>query len=400
MNRFKFALSISALSIFLSMPAVAAVRYELDSFMPKGPKSELGIIGASGYTYVKAGLQHDFELGPVALGLDAKLYLPTQEGAPYPTDFQFITVRQASYTHNDIAKLEYGRLENVTYGYGLLLDDYNSAIGGDSGEFTYRKSGLKARLTLNPVQIDALGTGGSLYAGRISYELPGITVFDSPIKVGGTYVTDEDGINDRLTNGSVNRQKQSGYGIDVGIPIAGDFMVAYTEYAKLTDYGDGLSAGVKGNLIDLLKYRAEYRSFSKDFMPGYFNTIYEATSFDPKRNFPDHSEQGGLLGLSVGNPEFMPIAAGVQWEIYGDRALVTAAAGWTGIWGTHGVINYTVPFQNSANTVVDTSIYFESGNLFDYVITARRIHFSDNTYTESISGGVQIKTERLFSSIL
>ncbi len=377
-----------------------AIRYDLDSFLPKGPKTDFSLIGSNGYTYAKMAIQQDFEVGPVGLGIDAKVYLPTQEGAPYPADFQFFTIRKASYTHNDIAKIEYGKLENITYGYGLLIDDYNSSIGGESGEFTFRKSGIKTSIKLNPIQLDAMGTAGSVYAGRVTYDLPGITVLDAPVRMGASYITDEDGLSEKLVNGQVSRPRQSGYGLDIGIPLAGDFLVAYSEYAKLVDYGDGISAGVKGNILDLLKYRAEYQSFGRQFMPGYFNTTYEATSFNPITDFPVQSQQGVILSASAGNPTFLPISAGLQCEFYSDRSLVTAAVGWTGFMGTHGVVNYTVPFQNSANSIVDSSVYFESGNMFDYVVNARRISYQNNSYTESISVGVQVKTDRLLSYLL
>jgi hypothetical protein len=372
-----------------------AIRYSLDDFQGPKYKGDLSIIQANNQSYVKTGLGTDFEWGPLEVGVDTKFYIPTTQGAPYPSDFQFITVRNVAYNHNNQAGFKYGKISDVTYGYGLLMDEYNSSLGGDTSEFTFRKSGLKAYATYGGVRVDGLGTAGNVYGARVSYDLPGITLLDVPVKVGATYVNDTDGLNDVVDSSQVVRSAQSGYGVDIGLPLAGEFLTLYAEYSKLTDQGQGAASGIKGNFLDLVKYRAEFRVLGSKFVPGYFNTTYEATSFDFDTDAPTARINGFLGSLSVGNPAFSPYSAGLQLESYSDRQLLTAAVGWSRVMNTDGVVNYTVPFQNNGNGLLDASIFFTTGGVFDYVVNTKRVYFNSSMYTESYSVGLRFNADRV-----
>ena len=55
-----------------------------------------------------------------------------------------------------------------------------------------------------------------------------------------------------------------------GLSCRGKIITPYVEYAELTDRGKGASIGFRGNILELVDYRAEYRDLGVGFVPGYF----------------------------------------------------------------------------------------------------------------------------------
>jgi len=82
--------------------------------------------------------------------------------------------------------------------------------------------------------------------------LPNSSFLGAPIILGATAIRDEDGVS---TTTPATSGLKVGYGADVAIPVAGDFMTGYVEYAMLRDNGvesgKGGSVGVKGDFGDL-----------------------------------------------------------------------------------------------------------------------------------------------------
>jgi hypothetical protein len=70
----------------------------------------------------------------------------------------------------------------------------------------------------------------------------------------------------------------TGWGANIAFPLVRSKMfslIPYAEIAGIAGYGYGFSApGVMGN-IGFLKYKAEYRQTTKEFVPEYFNQTYE-----------------------------------------------------------------------------------------------------------------------------
>ncbi|NDC82097.1 hypothetical protein EB093_00325 [bacterium] len=399
MNKFTHKIGVALAMVGLvSATTVAGVRYNLDEFENASSRGGVGVIQAGGSTFFKASLGKDFNIGPVELGLDFNTYIPASGGSYYPPDLQWITLRTLGYTHENLAGIKYGRLTNVTYGYGLLLDNYDSGLGGESSEFSYKKAGLKGWVNTMGIRLDAFGTGSSVVGGRIAYELPEVTFFGTPIVIGATAVRDQDGLSNQVNGGTVTRPSASGYAGDIGLPFAGDFLVGYLEYAKLDGQGQGYSTGLKGNAIDIFKYRFEYRSLESGFVPGYFNSTYEATSFNFEDNAPKTNTSGFLGSMSLEVPS-LPFRGALQTEIYSDRSLLTAAAGWSNIGGTTGVINYTMPFQNSSNPILESSILYKTGGLMDYVVNIKRVYYASNQFTESYGVEVRFNPNKLLPGI-
>ncbi|NBV41854.1 hypothetical protein EBR96_03695 [bacterium] len=376
----------------------ASVQYSLDEFEKSSLSSGVGFFQAGGETFLKSTISPDWKVGALEVGLDVNIYAPLKQNGYYPSELQTVVVRSAGYTHNDTFGIKYGRLRQITYGYGMLVDDYDTGSGGESNEFTSRKAGVKTFVAIDPIRIDGLATGGGVYGGRVSYELPaGLDLAGIPIRVGATYMTDSDGVNDRVLNSTVSRPQQSGYGFDVGLPFAGDFLTGYFEYAKLVDHGQGIGTGIRGNFFDKFSYKLEYRRLGIDFIPGYFNNTYEATSF-AFRQAPTN-ELNGMLAAATLGAVGDPYRAGLQYEVYDGINLLTAAVGWSKIGNTTGVINYTVPFQNGGNAVIDSTVLYTTGGVFDYVVNLRRTYVTSSTFTESYAVGVRFNPFKMLTSV-
>jgi len=392
-SRFGMGLAIVGLC---SMSVSATIRYSLEDIEKESAQGGLSIVQSNGRTFFKGSIGKDFKLGPLEVGGDLNLYLATDGSSSYPSDLQLLTLRYVEYNHNNQAGIRYGRLSDVTYGYGLLMDSYDSGLGGDTTEFTLKKGGFKGYASVMGVRADALGTFGNVFAGRLSTEIPDVTFFGTPIRVGINAVKDQDGVNESVNGTTITRPEITGYGADLGLPFAGDFLTYYVEYAKLENHGNGFSTGFKGDFFDIFKYRMEYQSLESGFVPGYFSTAYEATSFDFATMAPSNAISGFIGNLSLALPS-TPFKGGIQVESYSDRSLLSAAIGWSKINNTTGVINYIQPFQAASNPILESTVLYQTGGTFDYVVNLKRIYYSSNLFTESYTVGLRFNPNKLFN---
>ena len=147
-------LSIGVLSLFLcSVPASAAIRYDLDEFIKSSNSGKFSAVNVEGETFLKTSISPDLALGPVDLGLDFNVYFPLgQSNASYPSDLEFITFRHVGYDHNKKHGFRWGKLSNLTFGHGLLMDSFNTASGG-STEFNSKKAGFLGYTQIQDIQI-------------------------------------------------------------------------------------------------------------------------------------------------------------------------------------------------------------------------------------------------------
>lgn len=381
-------------AFFLPTLLTAEINYDLSEF-ESGPKANFGLVNVDGDSFIRTGLSPDFMLGPVELGLNINFYLPLSGDNEYPADLEFLTLRKVGYKTENYG-ITWGHLRNITIGQGLLMDRYDSGIGG-TNLFTTAKAGLHAYGKLKSVGVEGLYTASNIKAGRITVPLLSETlIFGSPLVLGATYVTDEDGIDEDIDNKTVTRDSQAGYAVDLSLPIAGDFFTVYTEVATLEDHGSGGSLGFRGNVWNQLDYRFEYRILDADFVPGYFNRTYEATSFDFEQDALADRVTGFLMSASS---SFLNegIKAGVMYEIYDGTDLLTAGFGWKRLGNTAGVINYTVPFQGDKNKVVEADLLYYTGSYLDYLISIKRIYITNDTFTESYQIGARVSLDKIAS---
>lgn len=336
----------------------ATVSYRLDEFESSGSKSNIGIITLKGNTYFKAGLSPDFQFGPLGLGLDINLYVPLKSGGSVPSELSWLSFRMISYDYDNIWGVKWGRLTNVQYGYGLLVDRYDSGSAG-SPEFNTSKAGFEAYYNIDKFGFKAMTTATNVNALRVQYRASEDVIFGKPLIVGANFVKDSDGVFDATYPTQSIRSAQTAFSADVGIPIIPKTLSVYAEHAQLANHGTGTSAGIGGALSPEVSYKFEYRILAADFMPGYFNNYYEATAFN-FANAPSKNIIGflGYLGVSLLDNY---IKMELMYENYQDiKPILSGALGWKKIGPTVGVINYTKTCDNPDGGYVDASILYEN----------------------------------------
>ncbi|NDD66308.1 hypothetical protein EBZ35_01460 [bacterium] len=223
MNRY-FALILAPL---LMAQSAWGVSYFLDEFDKKGNQATMGFLTVGNQSYFKLGLSPDIEWGPVKLGIDINTYLNASGSGATLTDTSTLSVRKIGYTHDDVASIDYGVQRGIRYGYGLLVNQYRTDSGGATSEFSAQKAGVKGWVKWDRFRLDALSTGGNVMAGRLEVgcdECPMI-----PLKVGATYIIDQDGVSSAVNGNQITRPAQSGYALDVGYPVLGEYLTLFTE---------------------------------------------------------------------------------------------------------------------------------------------------------------------------
>lgn len=391
--------------IFTTSSIRSAVHFELEDFNQPPIAASSGYVNIDGSHYLKAGISPDFEVGSFAFGFDFNTYVPLKSGQPFSTDLHFITLRKLTYYHEDLVYAEWGRLQNVTFGYGLLMDNYDSASFG-SPEFNSTKGGFLGEFNEERIRLRAMWTASKVIAGRVTYAQPTPYFFGAPLVFGISVVRDDNGIGQSIDGTPVTRvfrTAQSGLGLDIGLPIAGDFLTSYIEYAQLFDgfnpfTAQGGSAGVKGGFFDLFGFRAEYRRIGIGFVPSYFNRQYEATSFSFATDAANEVLDG-FFGEVWGSLLDGYIRAGSHIEVYkGHEALWTGALGWQRIGNIRGVINYSYPFQGRTGRTLwgDFLIYH---GLFDYLVRWKRTYLATGKRSDSFSISLRVNLSKLIPKL-
>ncbi|MDD5091364.1 MAG: hypothetical protein PHQ23_10675, partial [Candidatus Wallbacteria bacterium] len=179
-------------------------------------------------------------------------------------------------THKDPYFLRLGRLHEVTFGTGFLVNRYSNAtsyplhekkVGLDLGVRLPFDDGVE--LLIN--DLDA----ANLYGFRAEF------VPLDLVTVGLSYIQDSDPERNNDSFESLHF-----LGIDVVTPVfkkKTTGLYVYENLAKILDYGLGFSSGLKWE-IPCGDICGEYRYYDSDFSPSYFNEYYE---LDGRRKYYD-----------------------------------------------------------------------------------------------------------------
>ncbi|MFC1616849.1 hypothetical protein ACFL2K_01380 [Candidatus Margulisiibacteriota bacterium] len=396
----KILFLIVLLCSFIANSIWATVAYRLEDFEKGGSRLNIGVIVINQKSYFKAGLSPDMKFGPFGLGFDLNMYIPTNSDDTVPTELSTFAFRMISYEHNDLWGVKWGRLTNVNFGYGLLMENYDSGSAG-STEFTTEKAGFDIYYNPQPIKVRAMWTATNLKALRGTYTLSENVFLGRPLFLGVTYVTDSDGVFHSNSTTDNIRAAQTGISADLSVPLLEKrILSAYLEVANLYEQGTGSAIGIGGYLGGSLNYRLEYRMLGKKFVPGYFNNTYEvndraANAFNFATDAPNTETKGwlGYIGLSFFDDYFK-----TEWmlEDYDNTApILSAAVGWSKFGPSVGVINYSKSFQNPDGGIVSASILYENMVRIpmptDFIFNIRRVYsnmsdFNDpNNYTESVT---------------
>ena len=384
--------------VMMTSSVYAAEKYNLDDF-EKNTKVSAGggLTLVDGSYYLTTALNPNLSFMGVELGLGLNLHIPLDGDfdTVSQNDLDYITVRYIGYRYKDTFGVRWGRLSNITFGYGLLMDNYDSGNVG-SMAFNNKKAGVLGFVALGNFRTDVMWTYSNVQAGRLSYSLPIVPIINTPIIFGLNAIRDEDGVDIPA------KSARMGYSVDAGLPVAGQLLTLYSEVAELkavdkvdllpldsSEQRRGLAFGAKGNVFNMVTYLAEYRYVQKDFIPGYFNSTYESTV--APESFTE--DQHGFVAGAYTHLMDDYIKAGATYESITKTTI--ASVGWKEIAKTVGVLNYTIPPNGRDSAILEASVLYRTGGIFDYVIHFKRQYLSDLPEEDSYAVSVRVNLDSL-----
>ncbi len=264
-----------------------------------------GLNWVDGQPFYSFRITPEFGFANFGVGLDLNLAVDSKgnfrkENYNEFTDYLSI-IRYARYGHkHDPIYVKVGALDYTTLGHGSIMYMYNN-----SPTFDARKIGAQFDMDFNEFGFE------SVYGNFAQAGVFGLRGYVRPLKltsaksipvisnleVGVSFVTDFDknagviaGTIDSLT-GKFKSLKDEGsvniIGFDLGLPIIRTDMLnleVYYDFVKIMDFGSGSTAGIKAELSGLglvtLGAKLERRFNGDEFIPSYFNALYETERFN------------------------------------------------------------------------------------------------------------------------
>ncbi|MFH1706519.1 MAG: hypothetical protein ABIF71_01175 [Planctomycetota bacterium] len=317
--------------------------------------------------YAQIGIQPDFGIGKIGVGLDVTLLYNIEEGTFKETEFNETDdylkiiryVRYGKFPYDPGLYLKAGALSNATIGHGFIINryqtdvDYNNRRAGAQVNFNYETFNVET-FTNNLFLGEVLGVRGVvrplMFSPLASFPILnklgiGITMArDSKapftLRDEETYDADNDvwsagpdGLPDWDENEVLlvdQREPLTVYGSDFECPVLqweklG--LTAYVDFAQIRNVGgdsgafsDGSAVGVMGNLKitegNQLIFKAERRFIDRNFIPAYFDKFYEIQRTQFSTDTPKLTKQLLLESLPTD---------GRYKGIYGEATLVILA---------------------------------------------------------------------------
>ncbi|MFH1542349.1 MAG: hypothetical protein ABIE84_04585 [bacterium] len=227
---------------------------------------DIGYIRVGTAEIINLAWHPDFKFGPWGLGADINASLGEQN----PSGYENYVLRYVEYDNGKMG-LRYGVIQGLTWGHGLLMEDYSTWVSG-SVLLNNEQLAWLGYYSFDDYTIRALSAKTGVYGVRVEEKINPL------LTLGQSYITDGDGV---LLPGTTRTQTETGIGVDATTPFMG--MTGYAEYAMLMNRGGGLDVGLKWAQdfgIAGASFAAGYRMLDAKFVPGYFNSDYEFNPID------------------------------------------------------------------------------------------------------------------------
>ena len=297
-------LLVSCFILFL----MVSVHAQTNTF-PGQPPSAL--TGGFGLTWIDGAPTYAFRIRPdisfknFGVGLDLNLEFDAsgklrKENFNTASDYLSI-IRYVRYGYKkDPVYAQIGAIDYYTLGHGSIMYQYANSPSVDN-----KKIGLVFDLNMDKWGFESIYSDfseGSVVGTRVHIkplQFTSLSVIPviSGLEIGASFAGDynskagvEAGSLNPATNtftSSIDDGSISVYGFDLGLPLLTSSMLnieLYTDYAKIVNFGDGVSAGFLFNFNGLglataaLKF--ERRWNSKEYIPSYFGSLYEIERFN------------------------------------------------------------------------------------------------------------------------
>jgi len=345
MKKLIISFSFAALSMTFANAQEAASETYSDVFNSDENNSQLGAVAnltqIGDETYIGLRVTPEIVIKKFGVGLDIPLLFNTTDGALRTEEFRTgvgiaRVIRYARYgvKKKDPVFVRLGDLSGTYLGFGGLVNNYSN-----SASFERRKIGLswdilfKKKYGIEGFYSDVDFTSPNLFGIR-PYAKPLVGILDVPIvkttEVGFTYVQDKDNTKSQYdANGNATRSELldntvRAWGLDIGWDILKTKIVkvkAFAQYAKLAHNdaiadsstslqlsygaGHGKSIGARANFSlggDFLKLntRLERLWYSNNYLPQFFDAIYEINKDAKLISLITAKEQAGIYGTLTG----------------------------------------------------------------------------------------------------
>lgn len=264
----------------------------------------LGVTWIDGQPYYGFHLRPEFSFSKIGVGLDLTLEFGTNgklrtESFNEASDYLSI-IRYIRYGFKgDPLYARLGALDYATLGHGSILYLYNNSPSYDS-----RKVGLTFDVDFSTFGFESIystfGEAGIIglrgYTRPLQFtDLRSVPIIGN-IEIGASIVTDlndksgvlsgtYDSVEEKFT-ATDDKGSITIIGLDLGIPIVKGSVASldlYVDYNKIIKFGSGGAAGfILGfnglGLVDI-RTRFERRINGEEYLPSYFNTLYELERF-------------------------------------------------------------------------------------------------------------------------
>ncbi|MDD5455658.1 MAG: hypothetical protein PHV30_01350 [Candidatus Margulisbacteria bacterium] len=331
----------------------------------------ISLISNGGANVLNLNIAKNFKFGEFNIEMGLNLVTPEDKR---PAGLNLIEFRHAEYDNKTIG-LRYGLLNNVTLGYGLIMDTYDSSPG--ITYFDGSKAGIKAYTKLyKPVCVYAVATNKRLYGIRLSYDIAYMPGINKSLVIGVTSVSDQGGVK---SGSALINQNVSGYSFDAGFNLVQDLIDVFLEYGTLSNNSNGITTGLKYYLNENFTVKTEFRSYGNNFVPGLFNSTYEKAPVDL-----NIYSSGPVTGVFAGfEARLLPLGIiNAGYSLYQDKApALKAAVAFREFMGYTGVINYEKLVFSGAPYVVTAVVSYKINILTSAQMSIEKIGDNDATYS-------------------
>jgi hypothetical protein len=334
MKSIKILITIIFLQMFITVivkaqlpNAAAAMMGKSGGSLPMG----MGATFIDGETYYLINIAPEVAFGKLGIGLDLNLRFNTQgklRAGDYSKFEDYLRIiRYVRWAQKgDPFYIRVGQLDYSLLGHGSIIYNYRN-----SASYDMRRTGIELDLNTEKYGFESMYsdlTGRGLlglrgYAKPLKFTSLATVPVISNFEVGVSYARDLNQYAD-YTHVDSSRTGLSIYGFDLSLPILSySFLKSslYYDFAQIANYGHGSTAGINmsfsGMGILSIKGKYEYRFNGANYIPAYFNALYEHDRFLNGRSKSDalwfvDANQGyyGELIISILNT--INIVAGYQ----------------------------------------------------------------------------------------
>jgi hypothetical protein len=270
--------------------AAAAMMGKSGGSMPMG----VGATFIDGETFYLVNIAPEVAFGQLGVGLDLNLRFNTQgklRMGDYTKFEDYLRIiRYVRWAQKgDPFYVRVGQLDYSLLGHGSIIYNYRN-----SASYDMRRTGIELDFNFEKFGFE------SVYSDLAGRGLLGLRGYAKPLKftplakvpvinnfeVGATYARDLNQYAD-YTHVDSSRTGLSIYGFDFGLPIISySFLKStlYYDFAQIANYGHGSSIGINMNFSGMgildIRGKYEYRINGANYIPAYFNALYEHDRFN------------------------------------------------------------------------------------------------------------------------